>query len=563
MAKTRIARKPLTGKREAADTIAPFDLDVFVDKYIWLLVPILALLYYWFSTGSTGFYQDDEIGHYRNIRQFWGDPFSIMGNQPKPGWKILLVVPGMFGFAGVALAHCVIAALTVVFTYKLGRAIKIKNSSIAAILLAAQPLYLQISFRSYSEITAALFIVLSLYFYYRERWILAALASSYVFSIRQEFALVSIGLGVIFLMRKQWIPFLLLAWTPLVLALIGWFSTGNMMWLLDDMRRIGLGVEVPHQSFWHYFGTYIYMVGPVSLLLLIVGYVRQFVPFEKMREQISEYGFLFFTYTIMFAWSVVSAWDVPNFGANPGHWRYMLSIAPLTAVYGAMGFNTIFDARRRGYLLGALAAASLVALAFLSRDTNGFVLTDVARYDHSGVILGVAVLLALASMTRMLSGPLLVAVLIVGTVTFTLYAEKPRTLDVEAQTVKTAAEWYLAQPEALQRQPLYGNHVLFRYFADVDINDKDRDRSMQLATLKDAPAGAIVVWDSHYGNSQFGGDVPMEYFEQDRSFKLLKQIVAPDRTFGVLVFEKIPASGTEAQPVSADTTASGEIGVPR
>jgi hypothetical protein len=47
------------------------------------------------------------------------------------------------------------------------------------------------------------------------------------------------------------------------------------------------------------------------------------------------------------------------------------------------------------------------------------------------------------------------------------------------------------------------------------------------------------VWDSHYGNSQFGGDVPMEYFEGNASYRLLQQFVAPDRSFGVLIFEKV------------------------
>ncbi len=556
MAKSRTTQKTVAPKRGQDAGLAPFDLDVFVDKYIWLLVPVLALLYYWFSSGSTGFYQDDEIGHYRNIRQFWGDPFSIMGNQPKPGWKILMVVPGLFGFTGVALAHCLVAALTVVFTYKLGRTMKMKNSSIAAILLAVQPLYLQLSFRSYSEITAALFIILSLYWYYREQWIFAALASSYVFAIRQEFALVTIGLGVIFLMRKQWLPFILLAWTPIVLALIGWLHTGNIMWLLDDMRRIGLGVEVPHKHFWHYFETYIYMVGPVTLALLVVGYFRNFFPFDRMREQISKHGFFFFTYTIMFAWAVFSAWDVPNFGANPGHWRYMLSIAPLTAIYAAMGFNTVFESGKRSYLLGAVAAAALVALIFLSRDTNGLTLTDTARYDHSGLVVLVGLLLAAAAYIRIPNGGVLATVFLVGATAFTLYAEKPRTLDAEAQTVKQAAEWYLSQPDELQQQPLYCNHVLFRYFADIDINDSARDRTMLIETLKSAPVGAIVIWDSHYGFNQFGGDVPMEYFEKDPSFKLLQQIIEPNRTFGILVFEKTANTAMPVPPTGAipDTT---------
>jgi hypothetical protein len=550
MAKTkkiqRDARRPESGTQD----VSAFNLDEFTDKYIWLLLPVLVLLYYWFSHGSTGFYQDDEIGHYRNIRQFWGEPFSIMGNQPKPGWKILLVVPGLFGFTGVALAHCFIAALTVVMTYKLGRTLKMKNSTMAAIFLAAQPLFLQISFRSYSEITAALFIVLSLYFYYRERWILAALASSYVFSIRQEFALVSLGLGLIFLLRKQWLPFLLLAWTPVTLALIGWISTGNPTWLFDDMQRIGLGVEVPHKPFWHYFETYVYMVGPVVLPLLALGYWKQFFPFDKAKEQITQHGFLFFTFTIMFAWAVISAWDVPNFGANPGHWRYMLSIAPLTALYAGLGLNAVFDVKRRSITLSILGVMTLIAVLFLARDTNGFVLIDQARWDHVGVIIAVLLLAAAFSLARMISAPILVGFLLIGTVAFTVYAEKPRTLDNEAQTVKLASEWYLRQTEEFQQRPLYANHVLFRYFADIDINDKNRDRSMQLETLAAAESGAVVIWDTHYGNSQFGGDVPMEFFQDNPGYKFLQQFVDPDQTFGMLVFEKLSAPGATASPTS-------------
>ncbi len=557
MAKTKSMKKKSSTRPADSGMLSNFDLDAFTDKYIWLLLPLLILLYYWFSSGSTGFYQDDEIGHYRNIRQFWGEPFSIMGNQPKPGWKILLVLPGLFGFTGVALAHCAIAALTVVMTYKLGRAIKMKNATMAAIFLAAQPLYLQISFRAYSEITAALFIVLSLYFYYKDRWIWAAITSSYVFAIRQEFALVSLGLGLLFVLRKQWIPFLFLAWTPVTLALIGWLATGNPTWLFDDMQRIGLGVEVPHKPFWHYFGTYIYMVGPVVLALLVLGYWKQFLPFDRAKEQISERGFLFFTFTIMFAWAVFSAWDVPNFGANPGHWRYLLSIAPLTAIYAAMGMNSLFAAKNRTIALALLGGFAVLAVLFLARDTNGLILTDQPRWDHVGMVIAVLVLAAAFAGARMLSAPVFVSFLLVATVAFTVYAEKPRTLDNEAKTVKQASEWYLAQSEEFQQRPLYGNHVLFRYFADIDINDSNRDRSMQLETLAGADRGAVVVWDSHYGNSQFGGDVPMEFFQDNPQYKILQQFVAPDQTFGVLVFEKLagPERAQDGQAAVTEDTA--------
>lgn len=535
MSKNRTTKKSQSTKRDTHE--AAFDLDVALDKYIWLFVPVLTLLYYWFSTGSTGFYQDDEIGHYRNIREFWSNPFSIMGNQPKPGWKILMVVPGLFGFTGVALAHCIITALTAVMTYKAARAIGVKNGSAAALFFAMQPLILQLSFRSYSEITAGLFVVLMVYFYYKEQYLYAALASSYIFSIRQEFALVSIGLGVIFLIKKRWIPFLALGWTPVVLGLIGWLHTGNIMWLIDDMRRIGLGVDVPHKPFWHYFETYISIVGPVVLALFLIGYWSFLAKGSQWKEAIQEHGFLFFTFTIMWGWSVFSAWDVPDFGANPGHWRYVLSISPLTAIYAAKGLNLLLE-KKQGFALAVLGIFAALTLLFLSKETNGLILTDKASYLNFGIVLVVLGLVALHKPLKVISGWVLASFLLIGGIGYTLYAEKPRELDTEAATVKQAAEWYLTLSDETQSRPLYCNHVLFRYFADIDINDRNRDRSMFIETLEKAPVGSIVVWDSHYGKSQFGGDVPMEWFQDKPQYELLKQFVSPDQRFGMLVFEK-------------------------
>ncbi len=540
MAKTKSLRKapakrpPTRGGGEPA-----FDLDAYVHKYIWLLLPLLVLLYYWFSSGSTGFYQDDEIGHYRNIRQFWGDPFSIMGNQPKPGWKILMVLPGLFGFPGVALAHCLIAALTVLATYFLGKRLGLRNSSIAALLLAAQPLFVQLAFRSYSEITAGLFVVLMALFYYRGNYALAAITSSYIFSIRQEFALISIGLGVIFIAKRKWLPFVLLAWTPVLLGLIGWLHTGNMMWLLDDMRRIGLGVQVPHKPFWHYFETYIFMVGPITLALFAVGYWSFLYPPAKWKEGVLDHGFLFFTFTLMWAWSVFSAWDVPDFGANPGHWRYLLSIAPLTAIYAGKGLNSLMDASKRKHVWILLAATALITLVFLSYESSGLTLTETREYVKFYFVIAVLAVFALYATMKVLPGSGLILLLLGLAIGYTLLTEKPRKLDSEAEAVKQLSEWYLAQPEELRKRPLYCNHVLLRYFADIDINDRDRDHSMQLDALAKAARGSIVIWDSHYGQSQFGGDVPMDFFRDNPDYKLLHQIMSPDQRFGALVFEKV------------------------
>ncbi len=536
MAKNKTT-KPLTARAtKAQQAWEQFDLDQWIGRYIWVLIPVLVMLYYLFSQGSTGFYQDDEIGHYRNIRQFFGDPFSIMGNQPKPGWKILMVLPSMFGVTGVLLAHCLMAALTVVATYHLGRAMKLRNASVGALLLAAQPLFIQLSFRTYSEITAGLFVVLMLLFYQRRNHVLAAIFSSYIFSIRQEFALVTIVLGVIFLVKRRWVAFLVLGWTPLVLALIGWLSTGNMMWLIDDMRKIGLGVEVPHQSFWHYFGTYIHMVGPVSLALLVVGYWSFLNRGSRWREALQEHGFVFFTYTVMWAWAVISAWDVPNFGANPGHWRYMLSIAPLTAIYVMMGINVMLSESGRRYSGIVLGVFTFITLVLLSREADGFKLLDKSSYTNFFAVFGVLVIFLASSVARILKpGPAVALVTALGVV-FTMATITPLKLNTEAETVKEAAQWYGGQGLADRR--LLCNHVLFSYFSGIDVTDRNRGQYMSDSTIRVSPAGTLIVWDSHYGNNQFGGDVDYKDISTDTTLTLLKEFLSRDQTFYVGVFEK-------------------------
>ena len=74
-----------------------------IDNYFWLVIPVLTLIYYWISNISIGFYQDDEIAQYLNAIKFNVDPFAILGNNPKPGWKIFLILPALLNYKAVLI----------------------------------------------------------------------------------------------------------------------------------------------------------------------------------------------------------------------------------------------------------------------------------------------------------------------------------------------------------------------------------------------------------------------------------------------------------------------------
>ncbi len=63
-------------------------IDEKLGKYFWIVIPILTVIYFISSRYSVGFYQDDEISQYINMIDFWANPSVILGNAPKPGWKI-------------------------------------------------------------------------------------------------------------------------------------------------------------------------------------------------------------------------------------------------------------------------------------------------------------------------------------------------------------------------------------------------------------------------------------------------------------------------------------------
>ncbi|MCX6164753.1 MAG: hypothetical protein NTU73_07850 [Ignavibacteriae bacterium] len=137
-------------------------IDEYIGKYFWVVIPVLAVIYYISSRYSQGFYQDDEISQYLNMLQFWRDPSVILGNNPKPGYKIFMVIPALFGYDVVLFVNSLFASLAVYFTYKLLKIYNVNYAFFGALLLATQPLFFDLSFRSYSEIFTALVIVIFL-----------------------------------------------------------------------------------------------------------------------------------------------------------------------------------------------------------------------------------------------------------------------------------------------------------------------------------------------------------------------------------------------------------------
>lgn len=540
MAKTQTKKATTAGSKDKnvhrkADAQA-IDLHPILDKFFWLVIPVFAVLYYFSSKYSLGFYQDDEIGQYINMIQFWHDPSIILGNYPKPGYKIFMVIPGYFSYDAVLFVNSLIASVTVYLTYVLLKVYNIRYAFFGALLLAFQPLFYDLSFRSYAEIFTSLCIVGVLILYRKEKYFWSALLMGYIFTIRQEIALLIIVFAIIFFRKKEWTAIIGLAVFPILYNLLGYMKTGSPLFILDEMKQVA-GLNYQSQGLFHYFKVYIFIIGPVALTLFLAGFFGFFSDLNKYKDYIKQYYIFYLFFVTIF---VIQMMTMFNDGPNPGNWRYLLHISPVAAVFATIGLNNLAEDKFRKTSFIVFGVFAFLTLVFLSRESDGFRLLDVSEYSKFLFVTGVFLcVLLIGKSNRFDYLNKLSLVLLVMSAVYFYYSFKPKVLSPENQTVKQVAEFI--QNQDLNNRNIYVNHTLLRFFADKEFR-KDPKKFIQLNTkdFANAKPGDLIVWESHYGyRPEFGNDINIDKFQNNPDYKLLNQFASADKRFVTFVFEKI------------------------
>jgi hypothetical protein len=512
-----------------------FDIDGAVSKYFWLIIPILAIVYYISSKYSQGFYQDDEISQYLNMIQFWTDPSIILGNNPKPGYKIFMVIPALFGYQPVLLVNSIIASLTVYFTYKMLKIYDVSYAFFGAILLGVQPLFFDLSFRSYSEIFTSLIIVIFLILYKKEYYLIAALICGYIFTIRQEIAIFCIVLGIIFIRQKKWKEFIAIGIFPVLYNVLGYLKTGDVMYVMSEVKNVA-GLKYETQPLYHYFKVYIFIVGPISLILFLQGFFGFFADTKKIKEYLNKYILFYVLFVTIFLVQIYTMW---NNGPNPGNWRYLLHISPICVFFATVGLNNLTDSKFKKLNLYITGILAFITFVFLSKNSDGFKLLETTDYTK------VLFLLAFFAVTAIVSAKSpkeylnkVSVILIVLSIVYLAIDFTPKKLSAENITVKSAAEFL--NGAGFKSKMVMSNHSLIQFYADGYRANPKQYISINSKNIVESPAGSIVLWDNHYGyRPEWGSDVKIETLQNDKNYKLINQFASNDKRFMVYVFEKV------------------------
>jgi hypothetical protein len=544
-----MAKKETPKKEAAAATINQDAGFGSKESHLWILTIAALVGFYFYSTKSVGYYQDDEIAHFMSMLGFWDDPTSVMGNWAKPGYKLLYVLPALLGYKFVVLFNCAISALGCWLAAKTAQHFNKQAAVLAFVLAALQPVWIEISFRNYADILSGVMLIGAVYLALKEKWLFSSLLLSYDVLIRQELIPLALIMGLYLIIKRKWAPMIALGVFPLLYALWTLSAKGDFWYMITEAAATSAAYakEYPKQGLEHYMLMSAVVFGAIQIALLAVAtyqILKAAVSKGWLKSKDSEVLFVFIPFAFFFIIHCIFNLKSPEIGpATGGNLRYMTAITPLVAALGALSLLWLKrpSLSELGVVLGAVAVFVLIFMTY-EHSYLKFTIDPKTEDKIKDFFPFVFVLAGAALYFIPLKGLALTGVVAgLGL----LYASKevhPYKLSEENVSVRQLVQRINKQGD-LKDRPLYCNHSNIWFYWLTETNTrKEKTGTLDSASIMAAPVGSLMVWDSHYGYrpNRTPGSVMPEYFEQN-GYKFLEplMVTAKDRSFQIAVFEKV------------------------
>ncbi|MBX2923972.1 MAG: hypothetical protein KF746_17365 [Chitinophagaceae bacterium] len=500
------AQSKTTTEKTLLTTVQPTGNDTKSQQYLPLIFcSLLGIWYYYMFSVSEGLYQHDETGHMLDMLGFWEHPLDTMINLwSRGGYKILYAISGAMGEKAIVITNILFTCGSAYLTWLVAKKLELKHAWLGFFLFGLQPFILNLSFRCYPEVPTMFFSILLIFFYLRKQYIWAAVTASFLFTLRQEMAVFAVFLGVFFLVKKRWLPFLLLAWAPIALGCVGWYKTGNPMFIVDTLVQGGFADTYQRNGFFYLWLMIPEIVGAIIAILFISGYISVFTgDKESRKQQFRKFHSVFILFTVYFLMHCVFTSKSFGFGRSGGLGRFIIVVSPCIALIALAGLNFYSSIQASVKTKFKLFAVSFLTLVFylLSLESimpavfNSLVVMSAVDKNAFAIMVSAVIiflLIILKPQNTQLYAALLAGILFL----YTIISVKPIALTAEDETMKDAADWFWNSPYA--KDKVHAAHSLFTYYGMKNGGDYRHVMGLDSTTLVNAPKGEIFVIDNHY-----------------------------------------------------------------
>jgi hypothetical protein len=389
--------------------------------------------------------------------------------------------------------------LTAFFAYRTVVKLEVKHPVLIIFFLCFTPLYCIMLFTTLTEILFGFVLVLAIYFFFHERFIMSAVTISFLPFARSEGYVILSIFFLAYLLKKKFkaIPFIFFGF--LLFSIAGYFYYKDPLWVIHQFPYVKKhDIYTETGPFLHFFNKRYFIIGFPLQILFLTGLFAMILKLFSGNPLVRGRAFyvffiIFLPFIVYFLFHSFLYWS--GIGGSVGEIRVMAGILPLSAILCLMGYQLIdtvfFPERWRKITFAAIVI-------------SGCLYTNFTVFQY------------------------------------------PLKLGPEEETVKQSATW-------LQSRNLLKNQV---YFTDLNAcfflgrDPYDLKQSNQLWSARDInslPDSSLLIWDAHFGPNE--SKIPLDTLTKNPHFMLLKRFVPAVEwnTFGGLpyevdVFMKVPGS---------------------
>ena len=407
----------------------------------------------------------DSALHYLYARYAFEHPAHLLNHWAKPIFTFLAAPAAQLGWAGMKAFQCILALVAAWVAFRSASTQNGKAAHLAwtaPLFLLFAPEYFLAQFSGLTEILFGTLLLCGVVALLRRNLLSGAAILALLPLVRTEGMIVLLVFGAWMLLRRQWVPFLVLGWALVLYSLLGAVFLGDFFWIFTQ-NPYDHGFENYGSGTWgHYFEQYPFIVGIPIMGLTCLGVVAGGLKLagrnadgRKFGERLDRWWLLYLPFYAYFL-SHVFFWATGT-GHSLGMARVMLALVPLGALIALEGLALLW-----ALLPEAWGRARWVL--------PGLVAAYIAVFPFSGNPAGLKL---------------------------------PRDLELQPDQAlaKSAVAWLEGQ--GTLPKPLYVSHPSLAMFAGLDPFDSTDVQTLR-PLLKGVPQGSILVWDSWFSVKEDG-----------------------------------------------------------
>lgn len=270
------------------------------------------------------------------------------------GRVLLFALPAQFGLRGVQIASAFIFLLTVLVSYKILKEKKIPYAEWVIPVMGFQPVLFNISYTTLAELPAAFLIILSFYYYLKDKPKLVLITSSLIFIFRTEYSFVCALYFLIYAYRKNYRILPLALAGPLLWYLYTTAITLNPTQFFYDMTlhsrllKIDVGVD------WYYY----LMHSPKIFGFLQAAFFISGIVILYLKKELKDYWLLVLIFFGGIAVQTLLALKGLNLTCSIGQLRYVAVVGPAFGIIAAIGTGYFFSKLKQP--VGSIIISSVI-----------------------------------------------------------------------------------------------------------------------------------------------------------------------------------------------------------